>query len=75
MEDRLISADFENGKAIVMRTYTNDDGTTYEKEIEIDLPKIPTTEGILKRVKRGEDGKMYETEEVVEFPIPFKPTE
>lgn len=68
MPDRLISTDFATGKIIVMRTFTNEDGTTYEKEIELDIPQPPMSEGKIRKVKRDADGKMYEIEETIAFP-------
>ncbi len=72
MSDKLVRVDRERGKAVVIRTFTNSDGSTYEKEIEIDIPQMPIAEGIIRKVKRGSDGKMYETEEVVKFPVADK---
>lgn len=69
MPDKLVKMDYERGKVIVMRTFSGEDGSTYEKKIELDLPQPPMSEGILRKVKRGADGKMYETEEIVRFPM------
>lgn len=70
MSDKLIKMDYERGKVILMRTFTGEDGSTYEKMIEMDLPQPPMSEGKLRKVKRGADGRMYETEEIVRFPMP-----
>jgi hypothetical protein len=69
MSDKLIRVDRERGKAVVLRTFTNSDGSTCEKEIEIDVPKMPTKEGVIRKVKRGADGKMYDVEEIIKIPI------
>ncbi len=69
MADKLIRVDYERGKAIVMRTITNDDGTNCVTEVEIDLPQAPMSEGKIRKVKRDADGRMYETEEIIRFPL------
>ena len=69
MSDRLIRLDRERGKAVFMRTITNDDGTTCEKEIEMDLPPMEMVEGTVRTYQRGDDGKMYETEKTIRFPM------
>lgn len=33
------------------------------------LPNIKMTKGVVKKIIRGEDGKSYEVEEVIELPI------
>ena len=68
MADKLVKMDYERGKVIVLRTFTNEDGTSYEKEIELDLPQTPMEQGTIRRVKRGADGRMYETEEPLHYP-------
>ncbi len=69
MDDKLIKIDYERMKAIFLRTFYHDDGTTFEKEIEVDLPKQEMAEGILKKIKYDENGKMYETEERILLPF------
>lgn len=69
MADRLIKMDYERGKVIVMRTTVDLNGNTVEQQVELDLPKNQTTKGLLRKVKRGDDGRLYETEEVIEMPI------
>lgn len=69
MADRLIKMDYERGKVIVMRTTVDSDGNSTEQQIELDLPEPPKAKGLLRKVKRGEDGRLYETEEVIETPI------
>lgn len=69
MSDKLIRVDHEKSKAIFLRTIQQDDGSYTEEEIEVDLPNQTFSEGILRKVKRDAEGKMYETEEVVQFPI------
>ena len=69
MADRLIKMDYERGKVIVMRTTIGSDGKSVEQQIELDLPETPKTTGLLRKVKHGEDGRLYETEEVIEIPI------
>lgn len=70
MSDKLIKMDYERGKVVLMRTFIKEDGSSHEKIIEMDLPQSPMSEGMLRKVKRGPDGKMYETEETVRFPMP-----
>ena len=60
MADRLIRMDYERGKVVVMRTTIDENGCQIERQIELDLPKPPTVEGLVRKVKRGDDGKMYE---------------
>lgn len=69
MSDRLIEMDYERKKVIVMRTFTDEDGNTYEKEVELDLPQPPMAEGKIRKYKRGEDGLMYEVEEIIRTPL------
>lgn len=69
MSDRLIKMDYERNKVIVMRTFTNPDGTSYEKQIEMDLPKTQEVEGKLKKINIKDDGTMYETEEIIKLPV------
>lgn len=68
MADKLIRVDYEKNKAVFLRTIQQEDGSCVEKEIEVDLPQQTFSEGVLRKVKRGSDGKMYEVEEVVKFP-------
>lgn len=72
MSDKLIRIDYEKNTAIFSRTIQQEDGAYIEKEIEVDLPKQTLSEGILRKVKRSSDGKMYEVEEKVHFPIAEK---
>ena len=72
MEDKLISMNFKTGKMIVMRTTIDENGNPVEQEIERDIPKEPTVKGVIRKLKRGEDGKFYETEEVIETPVLIK---
>ncbi len=69
MADRLVRMDYDRGKVIVMRTFVLEDGTEEEREIELDLPSRPVEEGLLRRVKIGEDGRTYETEEKILIPV------
>ena len=69
MPDKLIRIDHEKNKAIFLRTEKQENGSFVTKEIEVDLPKQNLSEGILRKTKFGPDGKMYETEEKVYFPI------
>ncbi len=69
MADRLIRMDYERGKVVVMRTTIDENGCPVEQQIELDLPKQPTVKGLVRKVKRGEDGRMYETEEIIETPV------
>lgn len=69
MSDRLIKMDYDRNKVIVMRTFTNPDGTSYEKQIEMDLPKTQEVEGKLKKINIKDDGTMYETEEIIKLPV------
>lgn len=69
MSDRLIKMDYDRNKVIVMRTFTNPDGTSYEKQIEIDLPKTQEVEGKLNKINIKDDGTMYETEETIKLPV------
>lgn len=69
MADRLIKMDYERGKVIVMRTTVGPDGKMIEQQVELDLPETPKVEGLLRKVKHGEDGRLYETEEVIETPM------
>ena len=61
MSDRLIKMDYERNKVIVMRTFTNPDGTSYEKQIEMDLPKTQEVEGKLKKINIKDDDKTFIT--------------
>lgn len=72
MSDKLIRIDYEKNKAVFSRTIQQEDGSCIEKEIEVDLPNQTLSEGVLRKVKRGSDGKMYEVEEKVYFPIAEK---
>ena len=69
MSDKLIRIDYEKRKAIFSRTIQQKDGSFTEKEIEVALPQQTVSEGVLRKVKRGADGKMYETEEIIKFPL------
>lgn len=69
MPDRLIKMDYDRNKVIVMRAFTNPDGTSYEKQIEMDLPKTQGVEGKLKKINIKDDGTMYETEEIIKLPV------
>lgn len=69
MADRLIKMDYKRGKAIVMRTTINSNGQLIEQQVEVDLPETPKTKGMIRKVKYGEDGRLYETEEIIETPI------
>lgn len=69
MSDRLIKMDYERGKAIVMRTIIGENGIPIEKMIEMDIPQPAMSEGIIRKIKRGDDGTMYEVEEKIQFPI------
>ena len=69
MADRLIKMDYERGKVIVMRTSIDSDGNPFEQQVELDLPETPVAKGLLRKVKQGDDGRFYETEEVIETPI------
>lgn len=69
MPDRLIKMDYDKNKVIVMRAFTNPDGTPYEKQIEMDLPKTQGVEGKLKKINIKDDGTMYETEEIIKLPV------
>jgi hypothetical protein len=75
MSDRLIKMDYDRNKVIVMRTFTNPDGTSYEKQIEMDLPKTQEVEGKLKKINIKDDGTMYETEEIIKLPVINKKNE
>lgn len=75
MSDRLIKMDYDRNKVIFMRTFTNPDGTSYEKQIEMDLPKIQEVEGKLKKINIKDDGTMYETEEIIKIPVINKKNE
>lgn len=68
MSDRLIKMDYDRNKVIVVRAFTNPDGTSYEKQIEMDLPKTQGVEGKLKKINIKDDGMMYETEETIKLP-------
>ncbi len=69
MADKLIKMDYEQGKVIVMRTTIDSNGNPIEQQVELDLPETPTTKGIIRKVKHGDDGRLYETEEVIETPM------
>lgn len=69
MSDRLIKMDYDKNKVIVVRAFTNPDGTSYEKQIEMDLPKTQGVEGKLKKINIKDDGMMYETEETIKLPV------
>lgn len=69
MSDRLIKMDYDRNKVIVVRAFTNPDGTSYEKQIEMDLPKTQGVEGKLKKINIKDDGMMYETEETIKLPV------
>lgn len=69
MSDRLIKMDYDRNKVIVMRTFTNPDGPSYEKQIEMNLPKTQEVEGKLKKINIKDDGTMYETEEIIKLPV------
>lgn len=69
MADRLIKMDYQRGKAIVLRTVLDANGKPVEQQVELDLPEPPMAKGIIRKVKRGEDGRFYETEEVIETPM------
>lgn len=68
MADRLIKMDYERGKVIVMRTFVDSNGNPVEFPVELDLPETPKTKGLIRKVKHGDDGRLYETEEVIEIP-------
>ena len=69
MADRLIKMDYERGKVIVMRTSIDANGNPIEHQMELDLPETPMAKGLIRKVKHGDDGRLYETEEVIETPI------
>lgn len=69
MSDRLIKMDYARGKVIVMRTSIDADGNPIEQQVELDLPETPTVKGMIRKVKHGDDGKLYETEEVIDIPM------
>ena len=69
MADRLIRTDFKRKKMIMLRTTVDENGNTVEKEIEMDLPMPPTVKGEIRKLKRDENGRFYETVEVVETPV------
>lgn len=69
MADRLIKMDYERGKVIVMRSSIDSNGNPIEHQVELDLPEIPLAKGLIRKVKHGDDGRLYETEEVIETPI------
>ena len=69
MNEHLIKMDYERGKAIVMQTSVDSDGNPVEHQVELDLPKTPVSKGLIRKVKHGDDGKLYEIEEVIETPI------
>ena len=69
MSDRLIKMDYGRNKVIVMRAFTNPDGTSYEKQIEMNLPKTQEVEGKLNKINIKDDGTMYETEETIKLPV------
>lgn len=69
MSDRLIKMDYDRNKVIVMRTFTNPDGTSYEKQIEMNLPKTQEVEGKLNKINIKDDDMMYETEETIKLPV------
>ena len=74
MADRLIKMDYERGKVIVMRSSIDSNGNPIEHQVELDLPETPMAKGLIRKVKHGDDGRLYETEEVIETPI-FKKSE
>lgn len=69
MEEKIIKADFEQGKVLVLRRSVGPDGQEVEELIEKDLPLPPMKKGIIRVMKRGEDGRMYEEERVIESPV------
>jgi len=69
MEDKLIKMDYERGKAIFLREITDSNGEVRTMEIEVDIPNIPTTEGIIRKVKKDKYGRIYETEQVIHTPV------
>jgi hypothetical protein len=69
MGERLIKMDYERGKVIVMRTSIDSEGNPVEHQVELDLPETPVAKGLIRKVKHGDDGSLYETEEVIETPI------
>ena len=69
MADQLIKMDHERGRVIVMRTSIDSDGNPVEHQVELDLPKTPVAIGLIRKVKRGDDGRFYETEEMIETPV------
>lgn len=74
MADKLLKMDYERGKAIVLRTTVGEDGRLFEEQIEINLPKLPMGEGTIRKIKRDEEGRMYEVEEKIQVPIFNKDT-
>ena len=69
MVDKLVKMDYEHGKIVVMRTSIAQDGSPFEQQVELDLPDSRLDKELLRKVKHGDDGKLYETEEVIETPI------
>lgn len=69
MADRLIKMDYERGKVVVMRTTIDSNGNSIEQQVELDLPETPVAKGLIRKVKHGDDGRLYETEEVIETPV------
>lgn len=69
MSDRLIKMDYDRNKVIVMRAFTNPDGTSYEKQIEMNFPKTQEVEGKLNKINIKDDDTMYETEETIKLPV------
>ena len=69
MDERLIKMDYERGKAIVMQTSIDSNGNPVKHQVELDLPETPTIKGQIRKVKHGDDGRLYEIEEAIETPI------
>ena len=69
MDDKIISIDCEKNKMVVLKQIEKEDGTICEEEVEVDIPAPPLVQSLIRRVKFDDNGRMYETEEVIEVPF------
>lgn len=69
MAERLLKADFERGKAVILRDVVNDDGTVTQREIEIDIPVPKTEEVTLRKYIIDDDGHRREEIKQISLPV------
>ena len=69
MNDKILRIDPQRNKMVVLVQKEKTDGSIVEEEMEIDIPAPATTEGMIRKIKYDEEGKMYETEEKISIPV------